>query len=101
MRYFVIILLAQMLSSDPFYYGDRELKKELKLYGILHTKANINGQWVGLNASFTHTNSVLENVNFKLIELQNSCVVVENMESKMRQKLCKDKPKFIKEGRQK
>lgn len=92
MRLFAMVLLTQMLFSDPFYYGDMEFRRGLKLFGILHTKANINGEWVEINASFAHANE-----SFKLLALQGSCVILENMESKKKQKLCKDKPKFIKE----
>lgn len=92
MQFFVWILAIQnFLLADPFYYGNRELG-ELKLFAILHKKANINGKWVGLNANFTHANG-----NFKLIGIQATCVVVENVESKVQQSICQSKPKFIKE----
>ncbi|WP_299546421.1 hypothetical protein [uncultured Helicobacter sp.] len=91
MRVFLVIMWAQMLFSDPFYYGIADFKT-LRLFGILHTKANLNGNWVSLHTTFMH-----ENESFKLLALQDSCVILENMESKTQQKLCKEKPKFIKE----
>ncbi|MBX7491138.1 hypothetical protein [Helicobacter turcicus] len=90
MRYLILFLLIQVLFCDPFYYGTKDFG-ELKLFGILHTKANINGNWVMLNAKFTHAQT-----NFKLLALQDSCVIVENTDSKNKQRLCKEKPKFIK-----
>lgn len=91
MRYLILLFCIQAVFSDPFYYGATDFR-ELKLFGILHTKANINGSWVRVNAEFTHADT-----NFKLLVLQDSCVIVENMESKNKQRLCKEKPKFIKE----
>lgn len=91
MRFFIAIILGQLLFSDPFYYGVWETKK-LRLFSILHTKANINGAWVSLNEKFVHGNE-----NFRLLELQDSCVILENVESQIKQKLCREKPKFIKE----
>ncbi|TLD82897.1 hypothetical protein LS70_006290 [Helicobacter sp. MIT 11-5569] len=91
MRYFALILAECLLIADPFYYGNIELG-ELRLFAIMHKKANINGRWVELDTNFVHAN-----VNFKLLSIQDSCVIVENLESKTKQNLCKSKPKFIKE----
>lgn len=88
-------LFAVALFADPFYYGD-EMNMEsqsaqhqsLKLYGILHHKANINGSWVALHSHFTHKNK-----DFKLLKIQDSCVlIVEFQTPQSAQKLCYKKP---------
>lgn len=92
MQSFVWILAMQtLLLADPFYYGNKGLG-EIKLFAIMHKKANINGEWVRLNANFTHANG-----NFRLIGIQATCVVVENIQSKAQQSICQSKPRFIKE----
>ena len=93
MQFFVWILAIQtFLSKLTLFIMVIENLGSLSSLLFLHKKANINGKWVGLNANFTHANG-----NFKLIGIQATCVVVENVESKVQQSICQSKPKFIKE----
>ena len=85
------IVFAALLVGDPFYYGSGGFR-ELKLFGVLHTRANINGNWIALDTKFVHANT-----RFRLLSLQGSCVVLENVESREHKKLCREAPKIIQE----
>ncbi len=86
-------LFVMLVRADPFYYGEgmeshNPQAQNLKLYGILHNKANINGGWIALNSNFLH-----QNKSFKLLQIQDSCVViVEAQNPQSPQKLCYQKP---------
>lgn len=86
-------LFAILVCADPFYYGEgveshNPQAQNLKLYGILHNKANINGRWVVLNSNFLH-----QNKSFKLLQIQDSCaIIIESHNPRSSQKLCYQKP---------
>ena len=95
MRVLLIFLLAfHIVFCDPFYYGDSlNIKKDqdLKLLGIFNKKANINGKWIKINESFIHNEKSL-----KLINIENSCAILQEKNKKKPLKVCFAKTKIIK-----
>ncbi len=95
MKTLLIFLLAfQIVFCDPFYYGNSlntQKDQELKLLGIFNKKANLNGKWININENFTHNEKSL-----KLIDIKNSCAILQEKNKKKPLKICFAKTKIIK-----
>lgn len=85
---FIVLAYAEF---DPFYYGENSLKsEELNLYGLMNASANFNGKWHKINAIIE-----MQGTSFKILKIQNSCVVIEEISTQTQSKICLQKPKLL------
>ena len=97
--FFIFLLspFAKAFLMDPFYYEEDLMRadafltsyQELRLYGILSSRANINGVWIALGENFKHGD-----ISYKLLNIQDICVLLQMLQTQKTRKLCYHKPKL-------
>lgn len=86
-----LVIVLAYAEFDPFYYGENSLKsEELNLYGLMNERANFNGKWYKINATIE-----MRQTSFKILKIQNSCVLLEEISTQTQSRICLQKPKLL------
>lgn len=86
-----LVVVLAYAEFDPFYYGENSLRsEELNLYGLMNESANFNGKWHKINAIIE-----MQGTRFKILKIQNSCVLLEEISTQTQSKICLQKPKLL------
>ncbi|WP_026944515.1 hypothetical protein [Helicobacter rodentium] len=84
-------LILSLAYADPFYYGNSTIKSEsLNLYGLMKDKANFNGKWYKVQTTFN-----AQNANFRILKIQNNCVILEESSTQDLSTICLQKSKLL------
>lgn len=91
MKILFFSLILSLASADPFYYGNSPIKSEsLNLYGLMKDKANFNGKWYKAQTTFN-----AQNTSFRILKIQNNCVVLEESSTQNLSTICLQKSNLL------
>lgn len=93
MKLFLLILILTIAYAgfDPFYYGqDSQSDEGLNLYGLMKERANINGKWYKAQTTFD-----ARNTRFKILKIQNNCVILEESSTQDLSTICLQKSRLL------
>lgn len=89
--FLTLAFVVAYAEFDPFDYGENFSNSgELKLYGIMDKRANFNGKWYKI-----HTALEAQNVRFRIVKIQNSCVFLQEINSQKQSKICLQESKLL------
>ncbi|WP_297578782.1 hypothetical protein [Helicobacter sp. UBA3407] len=89
--FFILVLTTACAGFDPFYYGqDSQSNEDLNLYGLMKERANINGKWYKVQTTFD-----AQNIRFKILKIQNNCVILEESSTQGLSTICLQKSKLL------
>lgn len=90
MKILFLIIGLFFAYADPFDYGDVAHDEGLNLYGLMKDKANFNGKWRRVQTSFE-----AQNTRFKILKIDNHCVLLEESSTQNLREICLQKSKLL------
>lgn len=86
-----LALVKVFAEFDPFDYGGDSYKSgEIKLYGFMGERVNLNGKWYPANATFESQEG-----NFRIVGIRNPCVFLQEIHTQKQSKVCLQESKLL------